>query len=237
MFSTVVVLNQVLHRTGNNPEDQAFRDILHFRDANISHDDRHTLLQCSPTQANNIEDFEDAVRLFYDKKSVAEFNYSKLCKLDTPIAVINAIHSGPKAALAKPEEAGGLYPVIFIAVGARVMLTANLWQQVGLCNGAAGTVYQLLDQEGHAPPNQPIAVLVQFDDYSGPPFLTYKPKCVPIAPLTFEWEPNLRQQLPPLLQYAITIHKSQGQILNKAVIDIGKSELSPGCTFVAISKT
>lgn len=55
------------------------------------------------------------------------------------------------------------------------MLTANLWQQVGLCNGAAGTVYQLLYQEGHAPPNQPIAV---FDDYSGPPFLTYKPKFV-----------------------------------------------------------
>lgn len=28
------------------------------------------------------------------------------------------------------------------------MLTANIWQQVGLCNGTAGTVFKLLYQEG-----------------------------------------------------------------------------------------
>ena len=44
------------------------------------------------------------------------------------------------------------------------MLMANLWQEVGLCNGAAGTVSHLLYHEGHAPPNLPIAVLVNFDN-------------------------------------------------------------------------
>ena len=36
--------------------------------------------------------------------------------------------------------------------------------------------------------------------------------------------------------YAITIHKSQGQTLNKAVIDIGDKEMAAGCTFVAVSR-
>lgn len=57
---------------------------------------------------------------------------------------------------------------------------------------------------------------------------------------TFEWDSGVkkysRQQLPLQLRYAITIHKCQGQTLQKAVIDIGKSELAAGCTFVALSR-
>ena len=34
----------------------------------------------------------------------------------------------------------------------------------------------------------------------------------------------------------MTIHKSQGQTLPKVVIDLGKSEKSPGCCFVAESR-
>lgn len=67
------------------------------------------------------------------------------------------------------------------------MLTANLWQEVGLSNGAAGTVYDIIYQEGHQPPSLPVAALVQFDDYCGPQFHN---NCVPIAPITFEWMPT-----------------------------------------------
>lgn len=35
---------------------------------------------------------------------------------------------------------------------------------------------------------------------------------------------------------AITIHKSQGQRLSKAVSDLGKKEMAAGCTFVAVSR-
>jgi ATP-dependent exoDNAse (exonuclease V) alpha subunit len=45
-----------------------------------------------------------------------------------------------------------------------------------------------------------------------------------------------RKQFPLKLAYALTIHKSQGATLRKAVIDIGKCERTLGLTFVALSR-
>lgn len=161
-------------------------------------------------------------------------DFDKLQSLGEPIARITAIHSNTTAASASAEDAGGLYPVVFLATGARIMLTANLWQEVGLCNGAAGTVHQILYQDDNQPPDLPIAILVDFDRYAGPAFLTDRPQCIPIPPIGAHR--LSRQQLPLQLRYAITIHKCQGQTLQKGVIDIGKSELAAGTTFVAISR-
>ena len=86
------------------------------------------------------------------------------------------------------------------------------------------------------PPNLPVAVLVQFDNYSGPPFIE---NCVTIVPITHEWTSGTHhlscQQIPLQPCYAITIHKSHGQTL-KAVIDLGRAEMAAGCTFVAVSR-
>ena len=55
--------------------------------------------------------------------------------------------------------------------------------------------------------------------------------------MTFEWcagiTKHLRQQLPLKLRYTITIHKSQRQTNDETVINLGKQEMAPGCTFVA----
>ena len=56
------------------------------------------LLQHSPQSADNLEEFNDAIRLFYTKESVVIFNYEKLQTLGKPIARINAVHSRPAAA-------------------------------------------------------------------------------------------------------------------------------------------
>ena len=100
---------------------------------------------------------------------------------------INALHSSATAAAAKSDDAGGLEPVLFLAEKAKVMLTSNLWQQVGLCNGAMGTIEHILYTNGQHPPNLPLAVLVNFNHYSGPQFLPTKPKCIPIPPIIFQW--------------------------------------------------
>ena len=241
LFTNVVMLTQVVRQSGSSVENTLFRELLlRLRDGKSTEDDWTTLLQRTPAIANNANDFNDVTHLFYKKEHVAEYNYEAITKLGTPIARINAIHSCTAAAMAKSDEAGGLEPVIFIAKRAKVMLTSNLWQQVGLCNGATGIVNNVLYAEGHQPPNLPIAILINFFNYTGPPFIPEKPKCVPIPPIVFEWHNGAktisRQQLPLRLSYAMTIHKSQGQTMDKAVIDIGNKEMAAGCTFVALSR-
>lgn len=78
----------------------------------------------------------------------------------------------------------GLEPVIFIAKGAQVMLTINLWTDVGLCNGATGIVLDFIYANNQQPPDLPIAVIVKFSDYTGPSISSTIPGCVPIYPIT-----------------------------------------------------
>ena len=179
--------------------------------------------------------FNDALRLFPSTGAVSEYNVAKLHANGQPVAMIKAVHSGPGASKVSADDAGGLEPIVCLAQGARVMLTANLWVQAGLVNGAMGTVVAICyDQAGGSPPNLPVAVTVQFDSYGGP---TLPDGTVPIIPLRRTWLSTEKQcsrlQLPLKLAWAVTIHKCQGMILSKAVIDVGKKEFSAGLTFVA----
>ena len=121
------------------------------------------------------------------------------------------------------------------------MLTMNLWSEVGLCNGALGTVLNFVYPRDQTLPKLPICVLVQFDDdYSGPTLSAGFPRCVLICPIT-QFSQNLaqkceRQQLPLKLAWAITIHKSRGLTLKKAWVDLGPSEKFSGMTYVALSR-
>ncbi|KAM4061451.1 PIF1-like helicase [Hirsutella rhossiliensis] len=63
-----------------------------------------------------------------------------------------ATNVGPGAAAAPDDKAGNLAKQVPVCIGARLMLTCNLWQQVGLCNGARGTVHNI----GWAPGADPI---------------------------------------------------------------------------------
>jgi len=143
-----------------------------------------------------------------------------------PIAQINARHRNKASAKLPSDDMGGLEPKIFLAIGARVMLTRNLWTCKGLCNGSMGIVKDIVYQEGDAPPNLPIAVVVRFDSSYSAPSILSDPFCVPIVPVTntsdLHGSSHERQQLPLRLSWAITIHKSQGLTLDKAWTDLGK---------------
>ncbi|CAN0330110.1 unnamed protein product, partial [Scytosiphon promiscuus] len=69
--------------------------------------------------------------------------------------------------------------------------------------------------------------------------------CVPISPVEATWSScgqngegstMTRAQLPLKLWWASTMHKSQGQTLSMAVIDLGKIEACTGLTFVCLSR-
>ena len=44
----------------------------------------------------------------------------------------------------------------------------NLWTDIGLCNGATGTIAEFIYASNQQPPNLPIAIIVKFNDYTGP---------------------------------------------------------------------
>jgi ATP-dependent exoDNAse (exonuclease V) alpha subunit len=241
MFDKVVkfIVNQRVQ--GMTPEQIMFRDLLlRLRKGESTTEDWEVLLSRQPSRISNLAEFKDAIRLFYSNEQVANYNHEQLSRLEQPIAHINARHSSIVAKKMPSEHMSGLEPVVFLAKGARVMLTMNLWSSVGLCNGATGTVVDFIFQNDHRPPALPIAVIVMFEDYRGPSFSEAQPSCVPIPPVTVSAQTengfHEKQQLPLRLAWALTIHKSQGLTLPKAWIDIGKSERTAGVSYVALSR-
>ena len=240
LFDRAITLDQVMRQAGNDSAQQLFRNILmRLRNGELRVEDWKHLIQQTPVEVDDdTSGFDEALRLFPTTSAVSEYNVTKLHSNDQPVAVIKAVHSGAGAIKASADDAGGLEPVVCLAHGARVMLTTNLWVQVGLVNGAMGTVVAICyDDAGESPPRLPVAVTVRFDSFSGP---TLSDGSVPITPLRRTWlstdKTCSRLQLPLKLAWAVTIHKCQGMTLNKAVVDLGKKEFSAGLTFVACSR-
>ena len=236
-FDKPYVLNQVMRQAGNDPEQIHFRStLMSLRDAEVSVDDWNYLMKQTPTKVQDITSFGNALHLYPTVEAVVEYNVAKLRNVQQPIATIKAVHTGANTAKASPDDAGGLEAIICIAKSARVMLISNLWVEVGLVNGAIGTVKAICYQNG-GPPDLPLAVMVLFDKYCGP---TLHDGTVPVTPIRHTWSCSgvqcSRLQLPLKLAWAVTIHKSQGLTLDKVVIDLGKREFSSGLTFVACSR-
>ena len=99
-----------------------------------------------------------------------------------PVLKIKSTHTDRGAEGANYNEADGLEPQLCICLGARVMLTDNIWVENGLVNRLMGTVRDIVWNEGQDPiKDMPTAIMVEVDDYDGPKFL---------APTTFPSSPS-----------------------------------------------
>jgi ATP-dependent DNA helicase PIF1 len=104
-----------------------------------------------------------------------------------------------------------------------------------------GTVVDITWQLGQDPTTSlPFAVLIRFDGYSGPVF----PGCDAGIVLVFAelhrfdyqgiactW-----MQFPLRLAYGITVYKSQGLTLSRAVLNLATKEHALGLSYVAVSR-
>jgi ATP-dependent exoDNAse (exonuclease V) alpha subunit len=180
---------------------------------------------------------------------VDSYNHEHLMSLHRAVVQINAKHEGAGADRVESSNAGNLVKRLPLCLGCRVMLTRNLWANLGLVNGAQGTVYDISWAEGANVSNDPPQVImVAFDSYTGPPFLTPDGEelrdgsklVVPILRVRQEFtlgaSTGYREQFPLLVCYAITVHKSQGVTLDKAVYDISAPEFASGLSYVAVSR-
>jgi ATP-dependent exoDNAse (exonuclease V) alpha subunit len=129
------------------------------------------------------------------------------------------------------------------------MLTRNLWTNVGLVNGARGTVHDISWKEGaDVLRDPPEVIMVAFDHYDGPAFTMPSGEplrrdgklVVPILRVRQDFMVGTnscsRAQVPLLVSYAITVHKSQGITLDKVVCDISAAEFAAGLSYVAVSR-
>ena len=125
------------------------------------------------------------------------------------------------------------------------MPTRNLWSEVGLVNGISGNVVEIVWAQGDKAPALPDFVVLRLEGYTGPVWSSdpHYQGCVPIAPFEMSWSTTgdnssheTRHQVPLALCSSITMHKSQGQTMDKAIIDLGKSESTAGLTFVCFSR-
>ncbi|EED12765.1 conserved hypothetical protein [Talaromyces stipitatus ATCC 10500] len=244
-FRSTIELDVIRRQEGADPTSIAFRDALdHLRIDQLTFKDWELLctrIQAMiPTEAVN---FKDDIRLYSKKAEVREYNHKQLRDIGNPVLRILATHQGLKADKASTEEAGNLHSEIHVNIGCRVMLLENIWTQCGLVNGAIGTVMDVIWHSNVTNPREtpPFALLIHFDTYKGPEFCTVDgKKVVTIFRSKRDFAiSNIncsRTQFPITVAYAITVHKSQGITVPKAVLNISERDFAVGLTYVALSR-
>ena len=111
----------------------------------------------------------------------------------------------------------------------------------GLANGSVGTVTDIsydpaVECENYND-HMPICILVSFKKYTGP--VLYE-NSIPIVPVVASFKKNEISctliQFPLMLAYAVSIHRSQGIILDKAIVNLEDNEFQVGLTYVPLSR-
>ncbi|KJZ74108.1 hypothetical protein HIM_06354 [Hirsutella minnesotensis 3608] len=190
-----------------------------------------------------VDTFDAALRIYSKKARVNEYNYEHLVRLKRPAIQVMAKNIGNGADKATSEQAGNLASQFPVCIGARLMLTQNIWHPTGLVNGAQGTVYDIGWAPGadtHRDP--PCVIMMVMDKYTGPSYLTTDDgrKVVPILPVKPDFflgtSACTRTQFPLMASYAITVHKSQSITVDKMVTDLSERDFQTGLSYVAVSR-
>ena len=174
-------------------------------------------------------DVEDEIKptVLYSKKiDVEEHNLNELRKLPGEEIMYTARDTFvPLSKRARKEFYGPLLndtipDTIILKRGAQVMLKYNLDIAAGLVNGSRAVVVDLTH----------ISATVKFLNGN-----VHK-----IDPIVWKIEDNdakiSRFQIPFILAWGLTFHKSQGSTLDFAICDLGPSVFSPGQAYVALSR-
>lgn len=133
-------------------------------------------------------------------------------------------------------------PKLDLCIGSRVLCVANVDQESGIVNGVRGQVIKFVESEYDIVMEKDIIFpaplpLVRFTLPDGST-TDYLVRQYSFKTEVFEYEKVHtleRKQVPLVLAWAITIHKSQGMSIKKLVVDL-KNIFTPGQMYVALSR-
>lgn len=199
---------------------------------------------------------DGATKLFSHRNEVLRVNNEQLAKIESPSVFYDAeIYTAPSQQkkfanttttnAAATNNTGSQYPVetrVELKVGAGVLLCFNMNRDEGLFNGSRGVIVRFADftkkkddkkggdkKDTKAAAEPQIFPVVQFDNGM---------RCI-IRPHT--WSQYERKtlissftQIPLVLSYAMTIHRSQGLTLDAALVDM--KVFACGQLYVALSR-
>jgi ATP-dependent DNA helicase PIF1 len=198
------------------------------------------ILASSPDEAKNTF----PTQIFPIRSMVDNINTTKLSEIDSPSNVYSMerridlpVSETRKSSIQRVTHADIQRELDYLSTtltcdetlelkkGARVMIIINVLgdDTLKLCNGSQGTVIDFtITDEGKYP-------IVQFDNGVLEPVKPHiwVSERIPWVGVS---------QLPLLLSWAITIHKSQGITLDKGDVDVGNRVFSDGQTYVALSR-
>ena len=229
-FKTAVVLKKIIRQRENEKE---LRDVLSsLREYRATPNQAQWLQQfqwnnLKITHGEKLLERMSQSGLFVIPTHEEEWNHNEMKLSDVnkmfPVAKINSVSKGPHSKTNESEKSGGLIDTIYICKNSKVMISVSLCVKFGLFNGAVGTVEDILYLNGRKPPALPDVVMVEVPNYSGPPFITEKPKVIPIFPVERKIECRCnfckRKQIPLRLGWATTIHRCQGMTIGEGEVN------------------
>lgn len=241
-IQTIVVLDTIYRQ-----KDPVFQKILNeIRIGEVS-DETDTILKTRLNLDFSKEPIQPT-KIFTRRDMVDSVNKKGLEALNTESKTFNITTKGKantdaiRNAIKKMDSSAQYVESLELKIGAQVMLITNLDQETGLVNGKVGVVTRF---------KEPCTELVEKENKLGTlvkvPVQVSERVCVRFKNGQetdigiYEWkvegyETVSRNQIPLVLAYAVTTHKSQGATLESAYIDIGRSVFEYGQAYVALSR-
>ena len=225
-----------------NDDPEFFNILQEIRIGAPSFDTVSSLVECSTKTYDESNEVSKPTRIFPIKKMVDKINQTEIQKLladgepeqceysvslkhsNESISNKSVTETDVKSEVEHVTKNGVFEEKIVLCIGCQVMCIANIDQDLGLVNGSQGVVKSFVVEDGLRLP------IVKFDNIENE---------IKVKPHNWILECNENYslaQIPLVLSWAITIHKSQGMSIEKAIIDIGSSVFQYGQTYVALSR-
>lgn len=261
VFDEQILLDKLFRQT-----DPEYINILHeIREGHLSKKS-YELLSTRVRKKEELTDelYKYAVYLLPIKKQALEMNQTNLHKIkepeyrfeaETKYQAQTSIHTHKPESnpvkLSKPQiktETDYLLKnalfdtTLVLKKGCKVMCIVNLDMDNGIFNGSIG---EIIDFKYDIDTDKEKGMVLQHETLS-----TLKSQPYPLVKFKngytklirpYEWKSETVngltvKQIPIILAWGITIHKSQGSTLENAIIDLGKSVFENGQTYVALSR-